>query len=120
MKQVIPFVKVVVDRLPTYTPPGHDNTHNRKVIGAGNGAKHTEIIVGEMGRGGHASPHTHDTFEQSMFMLEGKLEITGGDGTKVTLEPGEAIFFPAGCEHQIVSVAEKSRFVIVYSPPRPS
>ena len=55
----------------------------------------------------------------SMVMLEGKLEITGGDGNKVTLEPGEAIFFPMGSEHQIVSVAKKSKFVIIYSPPRP-
>ena len=120
MSETIPFVKIVVDQLPTYTPPGHDHTYNRRVIGAQNGAKHTEIIVGEMGRGGHASIHAHDTFEQSMVMLEGKLEITGGDGAKTTLEPGDAIFFPVGCAHGLLSLAEKTRFVIVYSPPRPA
>ena len=118
MSRHVPFVKNSVNKVPVYTPPGHDDTFNRRLIGPDEGAKNVELIVGEMGRSGHAVPHTHYEFEQSMFVLEGELEVTGSDGTVVMLEPGDAILFPVGCEHKVVCVTEKSKFLVIYTPPR--
>lgn len=118
MSKHIPFVKASVDKVPVYTPPGHADTYNRRLIGPDNGANNIELIVGEMGRTGNAVPHTHHEFEQSMFMLEGKLEVTGSDGTMVTLEPGDSILFPIGCEHKVVCMTETSKFLVIYTPPR--
>jgi quercetin dioxygenase-like cupin family protein len=120
MSKYIPFVKASEGRVPVYTPPGHDDTFNRRLIGPTDGAQHVELIVGEMGRSGHAVPHAHAGFEQSMYMLEGKLEVTDSAGKQVFLEPGDSVFFPIGCEHKVVCVTEKSKFLVIYTPPRQS
>ena len=118
MSKHVPFVKASYADVPVYTPPGHEDTFNRRLLGPHNGAKNVELIVGEMGRSGHAVPHAHAEFEQSMFMLEGKVEVTGSDGTVVTLEPSDAILFPVGCEHKVVCITEKTKFLVIYTPPR--
>jgi quercetin dioxygenase-like cupin family protein len=118
MSKHVPFVKVSLDKVPVYTPPGHDGTYNRRMIGPENGAKYIELVVGEMKLAAHAESHSHYDLEQSMFILEGKLEVTGSDGTSVFLEPGDAIFFPIGCEHKVTGVNEKSKFLVISSPPR--
>ena len=120
MGKHIPFVKASESKVPVYMPPGHGDTYNRRLIGPADGAKHVELIVGEMGRTGHAVTHTHTEFEQSMYMLEGKLEVSDSAGNKVFLEPGDSIFFPIGCEHKVVCLTEKSKFLVIYTPPRQS
>jgi mannose-6-phosphate isomerase-like protein (cupin superfamily) len=118
MSQYIPFVKVSLDKVPVYTPPGHDNTYNRRIIGPENGARHMELIFGEMRLSAHAELHSHHELEQSMFILEGEIEVTGGDGARVFLRPGDTIFFPVGCEHKVTCMSEKSKFLVISSPPR--
>ena len=114
------FIKVSVNEVPVYTPPGHDDTYNRRLFGPDDGCQYFELIVGEMGRTGHAEPHAHSEFEQSMYMLEGLLRVYGDDGLEVTLEPGDAIYFPIGCEHKVVCETPQARFLVIYTPPRQS
>lgn len=112
------FFKSSARTATAYAPPGHAGTLNRRLIGPESGAHHIELIVGEMESGGHAELHTHCEFEQTMFMLEGRLKIIGKDGQVETLEPGDSIFFPIGVEHKVISETPKSRFLLIYTPPR--
>ena len=111
------YKKVCLNDVPVYSPPGHGDTFNRRLIGPKDGARHVEVIYGEMGGVGHAEAHAHTEFEQCMYMLSGKLRVTG-DGEEVTLEKGEFIIFPVGCGHKVVCESEKASFIVIYAPPR--
>jgi len=49
--------------------------------------------------------------------LEGRLRVTG-DGDEVVLLPGDLIYFPVGSSHKVISESERSKFIVLYSPPR--
>lgn len=114
MKQ---YVKVSANNVPVYTPPGHDDTYNKRLIGPHNGAQYVELILGEMGKTGHAEPHYHAEFEQCMYLLTGKLSVTG-DGEPVELVPGDAILFPKNSTHKVTCETDKATFLVIYTPPR--
>lgn len=114
------FIKRSAGEVPVYTPPGHDDTFNRRLLGPADGCQHIELIVGEMGSSGHAEPHFHTEFEQSMYLLEGVLRVYGADGAEVTMQPGDAIYFPVGCEHKVVCETPRAKFLVIYTPPRQS
>ncbi len=111
------YKKVSLQDVPVYTPPGHDDTYNRRLVGPKDGAEHVEVIVGEMGKSGHAVPHSHAEFEQCMYMLSGVLRVTG-DGDEVVLEKDDFIIFPKGSAHKVVCETEKATFLVIYTPPR--
>lgn len=113
------YVKVSSSDVPVYTPPGHDDTYNKRLIGPHNGAVHVELILGEMGRTGHAESHYHSEFEQCMYLLTGRLSVTG-DGEDVVLEAGDTILFTKNSIHKVVCETDKATFLVIYTPPRES
>ncbi len=111
------YKKISLKDVPVYTPPGHGDTYNRRLIGPRDGAEHVEVIVGEMGRTGNAEPHFHKEFEQCMYMLSGVVRVSG-DGEEVTLEKDDFIYFPKDSSHKVVCETEKATFLVIYTPPR--
>ena len=113
------FVKVRPNDLDVYTPAGHDDTYNRRLVGPGIGSKHIEVILGEMGQKGVADPHVHKNFEQIIYLLEGNLKVIS-QGAEEILEPGDLGFIPVGVSHQVICETGKARFLIIYAPPKES
>ena len=112
-------IKVSLSEVPVYETPGHHDTFNRRLAGPFNGSNNVEFIIGEMGKTGDADPHTHHGFDQLMFILEGELRITSpATGKEDVFVPGDLVIFPDGVEHKVVVESEKSRFVVIYGPPK--
>ena len=106
-----------IDEMPYYAPQGHADTKNRRLLGPFNGCNDVEVIIGEMGRTGVASTHTHQDFDQITIILEGQLRcITPYED--VVSGPGEFSMIPRGLEHTAYCISEHSRFVLIYAPPR--
>ena len=110
------FIRNNYDSVPAYEPPGHSGTVNHRLIGPSYGSEHLEIIIGEMTPSGGAEPHKHDEFEQSMFVLEGKLHIWTDESDGI-FGPGDCVLFPVGCVHT-VDALEYSKFLVIYGPPK--
>lgn len=64
-------------------------------------------------RAGSRNPrHRHDTCEELLYLLAGKLEHSVGD-QMFTLEPGDTLTIPAGQPHHAISVGEVDADMIV-------
>lgn len=64
-----------------------------------------------------ASPHTHDTQEEILYVISGQGAIIAGD-QEVSMVPGAAVFIPPGLPHQIrADGTETLRMVTLFSPP---
>ena len=111
------FIKVSPKDVGVYTPEGHDDTYNRRLVGPSMGAKYVEVIFGEMGQKGVADPHVHKNFEQIIYLLEGNLKVIS-QGAEEILEPGDLGFIPVGVSHQVICETGKARFLIIYAPPK--
>lgn len=111
------FKKVSPQDVEGYIPTGHDDTFNRRLLGPSSGSQYVEVILGEMGSNGTADPHTHDNFDQILYIMEGRLRIICEDIDEV-LVPGDLGFIPIGVSHQVFSETPKSRFLVIYAPPR--
>lgn len=111
------FRKVSPQDVEGYVPAGHDDTFNRRLLGPNSGSKYVEVILGEMGSQGTADPHAHDNFDQIMYILEGRLRFICGDVEEV-LVAGDLGFIPIGVNHQVFSETPKSKFLVIYAPPR--
>jgi quercetin dioxygenase-like cupin family protein len=61
-------------------------------------------------------PHNHP-HEQMGMVIEGKLEFTVGQESKV-LQAGDAYLIPSGVEHSVKVVAGPARALDIFSPPR--
>jgi quercetin dioxygenase-like cupin family protein len=61
-------------------------------------------------------PHNHP-HEQMGMVLEGKLEFTIGQESKL-LQPGDAYLVPSGVEHSVKVIAGPARALDIFSPPR--
>ncbi len=110
------LIKTSIDKVESYTPPGHEGTLNHRLIGPLLGSKNVEIIVGEMKAGGGAEEHFHEEFDQYVYMLEGHHKVTS-PGLECIHGPGELVMFPIGVKHGNVSL-DDSKFLVIYSPPR--
>ena len=119
MSELKEHIKVSEKDVPVYEPPGHNDTFTRRLAGPFNGSNNVEFIIGEMGRTGDAAPHTHHGFDQLMYILEGQLRISSpATGKEEVFVPGDLVIFPDGVEHKVVVESEKSRFIVVYGPPK--
>lgn len=110
------FIKNNYDSVPAYEPPGHSGTVNHRLVGPSSGSENLEVIIGEMVPSGGAIPHVHEDFEQSMFILEGKLHIWTAESDDIFV-PGDLVLFPKGCTHA-VECLEKAKFLVIYGPPK--
>ena len=103
--------------VPAYSPANHEGTSNQRLIGPDNvGAKHLEVVLGTIQRGGGALPHAHPGIEQVCYLLEGTAHVeVAGDGFEMVA--GEACFFPADALHVFQVTSPVARLLVVYSPP---
>ena len=104
--------------VPAYHPANHDHTSNQRLIGPETvGAKHLEVVLGTIGRGGGALPHAHPGMEQVCYLLEGSARAEVG-GQVFDMVPGDACFFPQGSMHVFTVTSETpARVLVIYSPP---
>ena len=111
------FIKVKPSEVDVYTPAGHDDTYNRRLVGPEIGSKYVELILGEMGPKGVADPHVHNDLEQIIYLLDGTLKVIS-DGIEDVLEPGEVGFFPVGISHNVFCESGRAKFLVIYAPPK--
>lgn len=103
--------------VPAYHPANHEHTSNQRLIGEHMGARHLEVVLGTIARGGGALPHAHPGMEQACYLLEGsaRAEI---EGQSFDMQPGDCCFFPEGAMHVFTVTSEQpARVLVVYSPP---
>jgi quercetin dioxygenase-like cupin family protein len=84
------------DTLPSYSPPGHGGTVNRRLVEASLGAG-LEMVLGEVAAGGAAHPHSHDTAWQIVMVIEGFLEHSEPGLPPQRCGPGRVIRIPPQC-----------------------
>ena len=63
-----------VSELPSYSPPAHSGTVNRRLVGREFGAGF-EMILGQVAPGGEASRHYHVEEAQIVYILKGEADI---------------------------------------------
>ena len=103
-------------QLPGYSPANHHGTINVRLIGPENGARHMEVILGDIEQGGNALPHAHPGLEQAVYVLEGS-GIAGIGGQEYTVGPGDVLFFPEGVFHALRVTSGRIRLLVIYAPP---
>lgn len=103
---------------PPYSPANHSDTVNRRLIGPENvGAKSIEVVLGTIGKGGGALPHSHPGIEQVCYILEGSARAEVG-GEVCEMGPGDACYFPPDVKHVFTRTSEAPlRVLVIYSPP---
>lgn len=106
------------EQVPLYSPPGHRNTLNRRLVpGPGREARNLEVVLGVIGPGGEAETHSHPTSEQVAFVLEGRALIEVG-GEKAVAPAGALVYLPPGLEHRVTVMGDDPlKLLLVYSPP---
>jgi quercetin dioxygenase-like cupin family protein len=103
--------------VPAYHPANHEHTSNQRLVGPANGARHLEVVLGTIGRGGGALPHAHPGMEQVCYLLEGSARAEV-DGRSFDMAPGDTCFFPAGAMHVFTVTSEQpAKVLVIYSPP---
>ncbi|MBF5002839.1 cupin domain-containing protein [Diaphorobacter caeni] len=101
-----------------YSPANHHGTVNRRLVSAANvGAKHMEVVLGTLEKGGGALPHAHPGMEQACYLLEGTAEVEI-EGERFQMQPGDTCFFPEDRMHIFrVTSDTPVRLLVIYSPP---
>lgn len=79
-------------------------------------ARNTTIGYSIFEPGAAPSGHVHDGAEEVIFVTAGRGRLVTPAGT-FDLEPGVAVFIPAGLHHATVAGAEPLELVTVFSPP---
>lgn len=104
--------------LPAYTPPGHSQTMNRRLLGPGPfGSDRVEVVLGEIAYGGQADLHAHAEIEQAFFVLQGKAEVEI-DGKREVVGPHDFIHLPPGVHHRVSPLeGPPLKLLILYAPP---
>jgi quercetin dioxygenase-like cupin family protein len=102
--------------LPGYSPANHQGTTNVRIIGPESGARHMELVLGDIVKGGSALPHAHPGLEQAVYVLEGSA-VVGIDGQQQEVGAGDVMFFPEGVFHSIEVKSARIKLLVIYSPP---
>jgi quercetin dioxygenase-like cupin family protein len=104
--------------VPAYSPANHTGTVNRRLIGPETvGARHVEVVLGVIAKGGGALSHCHPGIEQVCYLLEGSAHAEVG-GESFDMQPGDACFFPPDAMHVFTVTSEQpARVLVIYSPP---
>ena len=101
-----------------YSPANHHGTVNKRLVSQANvGAKHMEVVLGTLAKGGGALPHAHPGMEQACYLLEGTAEVEL-EGETFAMLPGDTCFFPEDVMHIFrVTSDTPVRLLVIYSPP---
>ncbi len=106
------------EAVPTYEPPGHTGTVNRRLVPPpGQPTGKLEVVLGVLQPGGQALMHTHADLDQAIYVLEGRCRVeSGGEATEVA--PGQIVYLPAGTPHQATVLGPHAlRLLVMYAPP---
>ncbi len=100
-----------------YSPANHTGTQNRRLIGPRvNGAKHLEVVLGEIERGGNAHAHAHPDLDQAVYVLDGEAVVQVDDEVH-EVRSGDMLYFPAGIFHDIKVTSPVIKMLVIYGPP---
>ena len=111
-----PYIIRATEMVP-YSPANHTGTKNYRLVGPHvNGAKHLEIVLGDIERNEGSPAHAHPDLEQAVYVLEGEA-IAGIDGVDHHVRAGDMMFFPARVFHSIKVLTERIKLLVIYSPP---
>lgn len=103
--------------LPTYSPPAHVGTVNRRLVEREFGAGF-EMILGRLAPGGEASRHYHVDEAQVVYILKGEADIALGDDPPRRCGPETVIRIPKGLTHEIVVAGDETlECLVLYAPP---
>ncbi|MBI3964630.1 MAG: cupin domain-containing protein [Chloroflexi bacterium] len=110
------------DEVPTYSPPKHQKTVNRRLVGRQNvGSENLEVVLGLVHPGGMAEMHSHTDLEQVVYILEGKGEVRVGDDFKSECGPGDTLYFPKQTPHYLAAIGDQPlKCLVIYGPPMTS
>ena len=106
------------DAVPTYEPPGHTGTVNRRVVPPpGLPMGKMEVVLGVLQPGGQALMHDHVDLDQAIYVLEGRCRVESG-GESAEVGPEEIVYLPARLPHQVTALGPKAlRLLVIYAPP---
>lgn len=111
-----PYIILATEMVP-YSPANHTGTKNYRLVGPRvNGAKHLEIVLGDIERNEGSPAHAHPDLEQAVYVLEGEA-IAGIDGVDHHVRAGDMMFFPARVFHSIKVLTERIKLLVIYAPP---
>jgi quercetin dioxygenase-like cupin family protein len=111
-----PYIIRASEMVP-YSPANHTGTKNYRLVGPHvNGAKHLEIVLGDIERNEGSLAHAHPDLEQAVYVLEGEA-IAGIDGVDHHVRAGDMMYFPARVFHSIKVLTERIKLLVIYSPP---
>lgn len=118
----MPTYLVDPNDVPAYSPPKHEGTVNRRLIGRENvGAKNVEVVLGVVQPGGMAEMHQHSNLEQVVYVLEGRAAVRVGDEFTCEAGPGQVLFFPPKTPHEVVPIGNQAfKALVIYAPPMTS
>jgi quercetin dioxygenase-like cupin family protein len=106
------------DAVPTYEPPGHTGTVNRRLVPPpGRPRGKLEVVLGVLQPGGQALMHTHADLDQAIYVLEGGCRVESA-GETAEMGCGQIVYLPAGTPHQITALGPQAlRLIVIYAPP---
>ena len=103
--------------IPTFSPPHHTKTTDRKLIDENEGARNFALWHGEVEPGGMAELHVHEEMEQAFIILGGEC-LFKLDDQEYRLGKGNIFFVPPKHPHQISSVGTTAlRVLLIMAPP---
>lgn len=105
--------------IPTFCPPRHTKTRDRKLIDETMGARHFALWHGEIEPGGMAETHIHEEMEQVFAVLEGEGLFKVGD-QEYRVGKGGIVFAPAKHSHQIIPVGDSTLKFLIFNAPPPA
>jgi quercetin dioxygenase-like cupin family protein len=74
--------------------------------------------LGIVQSGGEASPHSHETEHQVVYIREGLADVVLGDGPAVECGPGTVIRIPPKLVHGVYAKGDRPlKVIVLYSPP---
>ena len=106
-----------LDGIPTFSPPGHTKTIDKKLVYEETGARNMTILHGAMEPGGIGEMHVHEAMEQAFYILDGeaRFEI---DGEQHKVRKGNLVFIPRNTPHEMTSIGNIAlKILIIMAPP---
>ncbi len=89
--------------------------YRQGLSGKNTGARHLSINVATVPPGAIAYAHIHDGFEVMLFILQGKVKHTFGEGLtqEVINEAGDFIYIKPGVPHEVFNIGDEPLIAFV-------
>jgi quercetin dioxygenase-like cupin family protein len=107
---------VAFEDIPTYGPPLHSGTVNRRLVPGSLGAGF-EVVQGTIQPGGMGHRHHHATEWQVILLMKGEGRLELGEAPPVTIRAGTVVRIPPGMPHLFeVTGHEAAEVIVAYCP----